>query len=159
MDIMYIPPEKQGLLVLYAIIIGFLCGSLCGIIRFFAEIIKKALNNTKNNKLFCIIFDLILDIISSVVYIMLIIVFIYASNEGNIRYFLILFSLSGLLLYSLTIGKLLNKLSVIIADALCRILRAFKALIYKLIRPIRSYINNRLVSRYIMLKLARFNRR
>ena len=142
MDITYIPPERQGMLLLYSIVIGFLSGTVCGIVRIPVEIIKYLF---PNKKIIHLITDVICDVVLSLLYISVTVIFIYAANEGVIRYFLIIFAFAGFILCRITLGKLYNKLSYVISKAVNIVIRGLKKLIY----PITARFISHSVEKYI----------
>ena len=152
MNITYIEPDKQGLLLLYSLIVGYLTELLCSIIRLPSAVIK---NVSASRKIFCIIIDILFDIITSIVHIIVIIIFIYAANSGIIRYFLLLAALFGVILYRISLGKLVNLLS----DALTTITAITAKHVRKFIYPLKRLIVSRDVIHYIKTTILPAHRR
>lgn len=151
MDITYIPPARQGLLLLYSFIIGYLSGAVSGVAGLPARILKRILCK---NKTAGILIDALLDILASVLYIIVMITFIYAANEGIIRYFLLLSALSGVIVYSVSAGRLLKKLETALSKLLCRIAGCVSRKIRKIIYPVKAGIGDRAVMKCIIAKIT-----
>ena len=146
MDITYIPPEKQSILLLYSLMIGYISGLICGTIRTPADI----LNNTLlKNKRWRIVTDTVFDIIISVVFILITVTFIYAANEGIIRIFMITAAFCGIYLYKISLGKLQRKFNSALSAALYNIMVFASGLIKRMMYPLRSRVRSHGVLRYI----------
>lgn len=156
MDITYIPPQRQSILLLYSLIIGYSSGLICDIARFPAFILNDLLHN--KNKL-CIIINIMFDILISIVNIILIIVFIYAVNAGMIRYFMLLSTLIGIILYKISLGKLTKILAEAISKAVIKSERLVINTISNLIRPIISKTRDNMVIHGIRKKIVSAYRR
>lgn len=158
MDITYIPPYKQGSLVLYSILIGFAAGFICDIVKFTPEMLKKALQR-KGHEIFCIILDIIFDILSSIIHTMIIIVTIYALNEGFVRYFLLLSALFGAVLYRISVGKLLNNLNNAVFDVTCKAADLICETVLNITYPIKAGICSRRTAGYVRSRICKSHRR
>ena len=156
MDVTYIPPDRQGLLLLYSLIVGFISGLLCGLLRIPSGVLKSIFIK---RKIFCIIIGALFDIITSIVNIIVIIVFIYAANSGVIRYFLLLSALLGIILYNISFGRLIDKLSVALASAIRIIAEAIKKSVRKLTYPLRRLTESRFLMRYTKTTILSAHRR
>ena len=146
MDLTYVPPERQSLLFLYSLVLGYFIGILCGSLRLPACILK---NIVSKNKKLCIIIDILFDILLSIVNIVVIITFIYAANEGIIRFYMLLITFLGILLYKISLGKLQNKLAAALSKLIRKITVFIIRIVRKLIYPLKEEIISRRVMGYI----------
>ena len=143
MDLTYVPPERQGLLFLYSLVLGYIIGVLCGSLRLPACVLK---NIVSNNKKICIIIDILFDIMLSIVNIIVIITFIYAANEGVIRFYMLLITFLGILLYKISLGKLQNML----AASLSKLIRKITVFIIKIVRKLIYPLKEEIISLRVM---------
>ncbi|MBQ7699147.1 MAG: spore cortex biosynthesis protein YabQ [Clostridia bacterium] len=151
MDITYIPPSRQLLLLIYSVIVGYISGCVCGAARLPADILKDLF---PEKKIMHFTVDIIYDIVLSVVFITGVVIFIYAANEGMIRYFLILFAFSGLILYRITLGKLYKKLSYILLKAVKYAAGKLQRFLY----PLKAYFISRGVEKRIKKGILKAHR-
>ncbi len=153
MDTVFTSPERQGLLLLYSLALGAVLGLLFGLIRFPFEIVKQVFILRGKKRVFPFVYNLISDISQSVVYTAAVVLFIYAANEGVIRYFMIASSFAGTALYHISLGRLLLKASAAAALPV----HAFSVFIYKgiknLLRPLYGIRENKKVKLYIISKI------
>ena len=149
MDNAFLSPERQGLLLLYSLLLGISLGILFGLFKLPLNIAKELIKK----RTFKFTADLVCDIIISVVYTLAVVIFIYAANEGVIRYFMIAASFIGLLLYHFSLGRILNKLAAVIAQPIY----AFGVCVYKGIKkacaPLSAFAGDMRVRRYVRNKL------
>ena len=155
MDIMYVPPEKQAILLLYSFAVGVSLGIICGFIKLPFVLIDRLANNGKAR----FITYLISDILISVLFTVAIVIFIYAANNGVIRYFMIISAYIGILLYKYTIYRYIYKLYIIIANIVHKLLLFMNKLFIKLSKPVIAVINDRSVKKYTVCLIKNIPRR
>ena len=119
---------------LYTILLFILTGFILGFIFDFFKIIRKSFTISDRH---VIIEDFLFGIIASI----LLIVIIFVINKGNIRWYTFMFILTGLVLYFLTISKLVIKVNVSIIISLKKIFSYIFKIILKPIKLIMTFIN------------------
>ena len=153
MDAAFSSPQRQALLLLYSLALGVLLALVFGISRLPLDFIKHTALLRCKKQTFRFIYDLFFDVLFSVIYAVAVVLFIYASNDGVIRYFMIVSSLFGTLLYHISLGKLFKRLTKAAARPLynagVRIYRRIKKLLY----PIYAAGMNKKVKLYIIRKI------
>ena len=153
MDNTLLSPERQGLLLLYSLALGLSLAVFFGFVRFPFSVFVQISKLRGKKRVFGFIADLICDIITSVIYTLSVVLFIYAANEGVIRYFMIAASFAGVILYRLTLGRLLNKLAEKTARPVYNgAVRIYKGII-KLLSPVRAAADDKKVKKYIKNKI------
>ena len=153
MDAAFSSPQRQALLLLYSLILGALLGLIFGIARLPFDLIKHIALIRGKKRVFRFVYDLFFDVLFSLIYTVAVVLFIYASNDGVIRYFMIVSSLSGTLIYHISIGKLFKRFTKTAARPLYNAgVRIYK-LIKKLLHPLYAAAENKKVKLYIISKI------
>jgi hypothetical protein len=143
-------PETQFISAVYSLLLGFLLGILYNIFKIPLYILIKLTAGNKHYERFVNIMIIINDIISSCIFAVVTVIFIYAANDGMIRYFMLVFELSGTVISRFTAGKLIRKLSSKIADITYGIIIFTVKSVKKLFKPIIAYKRAKDAERHIL---------
>ena len=90
----------------------------------------------------------------SFINITVIIIFIYAANDGIIRFFMLFTAFLGILLYKISLGKLQKLLAAVLSEAISAITTFIIKQIRKLTYPLKAGRKSRRVMRYIKRKVT-----
>lgn len=140
---------QQNILFLQAIVLGAFIGLFYDIFRMFRIAFKC-------NKVIVCIQDIVFWIIISVASFLFMLIF----NAGIIRGYLLMAELIGAILYHLTIGMLLMKISNFIIDKIKKILRFFynhfiKPIGTKIIMPLFKFIKRKFIEKRKKLSIKK----
>ena len=138
-------PISQGLKVIYALCVGFISGSLFSIGYLFYRSFDVVFRGRSKA---CSKF--ITDLIAYAAYAVVTVIFVYAANNGVIRYFLILFEFAGTILYRLTAGRLFVFLTDKVCALFAGIVKYIKEIVKKLMRPLMCIIYEHYYNNYIV---------
>lgn len=155
MDITYVTPAKQALLLLYSFLLGITLGIVCGFIRCPFVIFERLCN--KRGARF--LTYLISDIIIAVIFTLSVIIFIYAANNGVIRYFMILSAISGVLLYRFSIYRYIYKLYILTANIIHKLCLIMNNMLIRLSEPVKKAVNDVKVKNYTVRLIKNAPRR
>lgn len=141
----YFYPEGQLLVALYFAVVGILLSLLNDIFK-----IKRIFFGTNTVVLF--VDDLLYMFLCSIV----VVVCILKINSGLVRWYEVLFSCVGFILYRLTVSRIIIRFFVFVSRLIKRMLKGCIELFLKLFKPlllplrkIYSIINNKLLQIYI----------
>ena len=163
---LYQSPKLQLILIMYSFIVGISIGIVYSVfdtisIMFNLHIVNESageeikLRNAKNKIIISKIFQFSIDFLFSVVYTVIVVVFIFCANQGRFRFFLIIFSVFGFLVYKRTLGRLVSFCMQRVVSFLYRTIKLYIACpLYRFytavkIRFVSAYIKRRAVNAVI----------
>lgn len=110
------PPQQQLFLILYSLILGMSIGVIYTLFDTISIMLNLYIDDrciekgrkqqrSKNKIIISKIFQFSIDFLFSIVYTVIVVVFIFCANNGKFRFFIMLFSVLGFVLYKTTLGK------------------------------------------------------
>lgn len=155
---MHLSLYEQWMLFQYSLFVGLFMGVVYDVVRTVRAVIFIIAEGFFGSFKHYIktSFQIFLDIIYCALYMVTAMIFIFGANDGDVRGFILLFSLVGTVIYLYTVGRFTKKLTDIISkaavNAIYKTLRAVDRILKPVIRGINSAFAKRRIRKLLYKK-------
>lgn len=158
---MHLSLYEQWMLFQYSLFVGLFMGVVYDVVRTVRAVIfiisegffksfKRYIETS---------FQIFLDIIYCALYMITAMIFIFGANDGDVRGFILLFSLIGTVIYLYTVGRFTKKLTDIISKAAVKAIYKTLRAAERILRPLKRGVNSAYAKRRIRKLLYKKDRK